>query len=283
MSTILDALKKSEAQRQAQQGSASNADMTPRRERSNGLLYGMLCVAAILLGIGIFRAGWLDFLISKDTALVADEQENDPLSVESRETDQPAARSDGPAISPAPVDAKPTLQPQLTAQAPTMDPTVTEIDEPETGPTSLAQRRVMLQEKAAVEAEPAVSIGSPHAPREVMESPVDDRVAEVVVGDERDEDAAPPAENRPSGSEVDLESLPLVEVLGADSRRMTLIERVVNMQVYSENPDKRFVLIDLRRHVEGDAITDDVVLEKILADSMIVSIDDQRYVWAPRP
>lgn len=279
MSTILDALKKSEAQRQAQQGSSSNADMTPRRERSNGLLYGMLCVAAILLGIGIFRAGWLDFLVSEDTALVADEQKDDPPMVESGLTDQPAGGRSEPEISPS-VDVKPTLQPQLTA---TMDPPVIEDDRPEAGSTSLAQRRAMLQENAAVEAEPTVSIEKPQAPREVPESPVDDRVAQVVLGDETVEDAAPPVESRRPEPEVDVESLPLVEVLGADSRRMTLIERVVNMQVYSENPDKRFVLIDLRRHVEGDAITEDVVLEKILADSMIVSIDDQRYVWAPRP
>ena len=156
---------------------------------------------------------------------------------------------------------------------------------------TVADRRALLRQQRAAALDRGTEGDADQPETEqlpaALPDPVNDKVVQVDLGPTTPSQPGPARQAKPATAERvpgnERETLPLIETLGADARRMELVQRVVNMQVYSENPDKRFVLIDLRRHVEGDAITEDVVLEKILADAMIVSLDDQRYIWAPRP
>jgi hypothetical protein len=72
---------------------------------------------------------------------------------------------------------------------------------------------------------------------------------------------APPAERAP----------------GEPGGRLTL-----DVLVYSDSPAERFVFISGRKYVEGQTISEGVVLERITAEGAVVREGEQRIVLRPR-
>jgi general secretion pathway protein B len=76
--------------------------------------------------------------------------------------------------------------------------------------------------------------------------------------------------------------LPLVQEL-SDAQRRRLPPLQVNVHVYSETPQSRFVMLDLRRHQEGATIAEGLVLEQITPEGMILRLDGERFRLPVRP
>ena len=57
----------------------------------------------------------------------------------------------------------------------------------------------------------------------------------------------------------------------------TLPELVINAQVYSESADSRFVILNMKRYVEGQRTREGVLVELIEADSLVLEYQGQRF------
>ena len=51
----------------------------------------------------------------------------------------------------------------------------------------------------------------------------------------------------------------------------------IDVHVFAREPDRRFVLINLRKHKEGDVLDDGATIDAILADGIVLSYQGQRY------
>jgi hypothetical protein len=56
----------------------------------------------------------------------------------------------------------------------------------------------------------------------------------------------------------------------------------LDVLVYSDAPGERFVFINGRKYVEGQAVADDAVLEQITPDGAVLLHADQRVVLRPK-
>ena len=84
---------------------------------------------------------------------------------------------------------------------------------------------------------------------------------------------APPADE-PAG--VLSADAPRWEDLPADVRGGLPAPRI-DVHVFAREPDRRFVLINLRKYKEGDVLDDGVTIDAILADGIVLSYQGQRY------
>jgi general secretion pathway protein B len=51
----------------------------------------------------------------------------------------------------------------------------------------------------------------------------------------------------------------------------------LDVHVYSENPQGRFILVNLKKYHEGDALPNGMVLEEILPDGLVMSYQGERF------
>jgi general secretion pathway protein B len=102
---------------------------------------------------------------------------------------------------------------------------------------------------------------------------------------------AAPAQPDPSGGQIaavppssvlppDLAVTPLRTLSDAD--RAGLPPLRLSMHVFNDEPQRRFVLIDGRRHAEGAQVSSDVVLREIRRDGAVLEIRGRR-VLIERP
>lgn len=106
--------------------------------------------------------------------------------------------------------------------------------------------------------------------------------------------APEPIESVPSAAEAqtqlgpDLEPLPPVDSIDAaatvprwedlpDAQRAGLPVPRIDVHVFAQEPERRFVLIDLRKYKQGDTLEDGAVIETILADGIVLSYQGQQY------
>lgn len=86
----------------------------------------------------------------------------------------------------------------------------------------------------------------------------------------------------------DLEALPPVDSIDAASavprwedmpveQRAGLPVPRIDVHVFAQEPERRFVLIDLRKYRQGDTLQDGAVIETILADGIVLSYQGQQY------
>ncbi|RLA33838.1 MAG: hypothetical protein DRR03_07245 [Gammaproteobacteria bacterium] len=61
------------------------------------------------------------------------------------------------------------------------------------------------------------------------------------------------------------------------SQRKNLPHPRLDVHVYDSDPERRFVMIELRKYHEGDALPDGSILERIFADGIVLGFRDQRY------
>lgn len=264
MSLILEALRKSEAQRRLGQAPDLLAPVAPppRRQRvPNWLLLGL---ALMLVGAA---AWWLGRMAVPDPA-----RDNGPAELASgtpAPIDGPLSVqgpvADAPAPMPAPVTALP-VQP-TPAPTPAPAPAPTPVPSPAVAPAA----GPVVEPPAAPAAQPR-----PPAPdvQPAPAAPVPPPPADTAIG-ERLEVAPVPAADSLDTDIVRLAQLPAAE-------RARLPDLRISMHVYNDDPDRRFAIIDGRRVAEGALIDGQGVVEAIRRDGLIIDFEGRR-VFLPRP
>jgi general secretion pathway protein B len=158
--------------------------------------------------------------------------------------------TDGPGISPGLVAAQP-------------DPVV-----PEPG--------VELDEQAS-NTPPAYARppDQPTEPRAVIESPPP--AAPVLVDLTTPPAALAPLPSHESQERLADSKLPTLGQLPS-SARSEIGDLTLNIHVYDDQPEDRFVLINLRRYTEGDGLSGDLIVRQIRPDGVVLALRGQDFL-----
>ena len=245
MSFILDALRKSEHDRQRTTGPAlAEVPVAPARPRTN--LWAPIAVALLVVNFAVI--GWLLLRKSNDVATP---------------TAAPAATASVAPVAPPPV-ARPAPAPVpggLGAQNPLAD-------EAGDGPPGVDPE--LLAGAAAVpEGPPAVTSTSPGRGSVVYESLPD---SAVVGGPPA---PAPMPSARPA-QEPGSSSMPSAdELAGAGVPALNL-----DLHVYTANPAERLVFINSHKYREGDTLAEGPVVQQITPRGVVLEYGGRSYLLA---
>jgi general secretion pathway protein B len=245
MSFILDALKKSEIERQRQ--SVPGLMDTRLRERRHRLPVWALVLAA-LLGINLLA---LTFVLMRNSA--------------------PAARAPRPVLTPpspdaasapaaqhfSPLDASPVYAPEIPVAAAGGAATT---EPPMSSAPSTSQSPMALRSPIA---RLGVAGGSGKAPARLAHRP------DPVLTDDALE--ANSQEILPSISEISL------------SGEQALPELHLDVHVYSTKPADRFVYINMRKYHEGAALQEGPTVERIRRDGVVLNYQNLRFILPRQP
>ena len=260
MSYILDALRKSDQQRQRQRGAAptllavQEAAVEPKQPvlLAYGLLAGVLVGAGVVIG---WLRPWQSEQAAPDTPV--------PVVVKSRE----------PAPAPSVVTPPPTPEPPLqTTQA---EPAPSEVAPPPKPQRKLKTANPPTQPapaaaESAPQAEPKLSAGvSPETERPPREADAAAPERSALPAPERPVDI--PATDAAGGETVmSMENLPL-------SIRAELPAMTISVHAYSDKPEARLVGINYRIVREGAYVVPGLKLEQITPDGMIFGYKGYRF------
>jgi general secretion pathway protein B len=246
MSFILDALKKSENERQRQVG-PSLADVQVRRRRSDKPWWVVVVAALLVVNLGVLLV-----VLTRNTNSNTSEPENaaaaaQPELARSVDTQRPL---------PASESRMPRGNPPAVAYS---DPAV----------RSLADEAGQETSQYSASAEPA-NVG-PAAAAAIPEGPPLVRPIEAP--------AVAPAGTQPvfeARSTEPLEALPTAADLAA--RGTNLPEMHLDIHVYSRNPADRFVFVNMRKYTEGQALSEGPTLERITAEGVVLNHRGSRFL-----
>jgi general secretion pathway protein B len=262
MSLILDALRKSEAERRRGQAPDLFASLPAPSAPSAGGRSRYW--AALVLGLLVIGAGFVFWQVrAPEPMVVADAEENAATAATAAADRSEPAQSAAAVAVPSPA---PTLAPPVapapdqfaTRKAPAAPPAATGTPAPA---------------PAAASGAPAVR---PPAPVAIAPAPSPVPLPALPAT------PAPPASvPTPAASPDDsAESLPPIAVLGA-SERAALPPLKLSMHVWNSEPGKRFAIIDGQRVTEGSSAGASVI-EEIRRDGVVLNINGRR-VLLPRP
>lgn len=306
MSLILDALKKSEAERQLGRAPGLMSPMV-RVSRRRGLSpwWGVLGLALAVAG---GAAWWVRNAPDRVPEVATTPTPREATSAGSEPAprataDVPAnAATDRPASVAAARPADPSVSRQATA--PVARPALAE-----TASTAPAENAAMLprdpefdsveRESVSIAMQPATApsarIPSTVPPIPPARSPAPSQTVPPLPAPPAVATASPPpaadtgnpaptpqsTASEPASSEPPLEPLPLVGELMPDVRA-ALPALKLSMHVYTAAPEGRFVLIDGKRHVQGDRIAASLTVAQIRRDGAVLEFDGKRFL-VPRP
>jgi len=269
MSILLDALRKSEEQRQL--GKAPNIHSPagePASERDGGAQWvplGMMTLAAIAMA----WIGWQQFRLPPDSgaaspaAVVANESADEVAQSQDQEA-APAAAGAGMAATEAPVEPVMARRPQAVASAGQRTPVETfkpdtraprdtkTVPPAEAGPAATPTAQDVAQADPP-RAGPAAETGVQPQPRAVQGGPA--------------AEATQPHVPEP----ISYWELP-------QNVRNDLPDLRISVLVYAERPQDRFILIDGRRLVENTVMELGMVLEEIRRDGAVFSYRTYRFL-----
>ena len=209
MSFILDALKKSENERQ-EQGTAEFASVPSRSETPRAPKW--LWILALLLAINVVVL--LGLFMRDDTQVAM------RTAAETPPVEAPAATVAAPSNE-SPADAEPTFAEQLEV--------------------ARAEQPVVV-----ARAEPAAT-------------------------------EQPPLPVAPARSEFTLSALPTAAELRANGT-IQMAELHLDIHVFSESPDDRFVFINMARHKEGSQLAEGPVVSEITPEGVILDYLGTRFL-----
>ncbi|MGB5339743.1 MAG: general secretion pathway protein GspB [Gammaproteobacteria bacterium] len=237
MSYILEALKKADQDRVI--GAVPDLESTHEVVQPKGRSYGWLWIVAPLL---IVNGGLLAVLLTQQDTDATDST-GVPLEQQAGVTMdrplQPLARTPGPRITEAPQPAR-SRQPARSAQPASVKPLV-------------PARQPVVAAKPVAPAPPAPVTRKPAPPRE---------------------QAVAPAVTATAGA--DTPQVPNWDELSLETRSRITLPRL-DVHVYSEDPQRRFILVDLDKYREGETLASGLVLEEILPNGTILSYEGQRF------
>jgi general secretion pathway protein B len=244
MSFILDALKKSENERQRQVG-PSLADVQVSQRRTNKPWWVVAVAALLVLNLGVLLVVLMRDGDAKSSAPPAQRESAAPASSDARtgtQTPLPASASRMPRGNPAPVAST--------------DPSV----------HALADEAGSAAGNDATSEDPHLAAAGnvPDGPPLVrpIQAPA---VAPATVPAQA---AAQPAE--------DPEVLPTPMDLASSGT--SLPELHLDIHVYSAKPAERFVFVNMRKYTEGQALKEGPTLERITADGAILNQHGLRFL-----
>ena len=271
MSLILEALKKSEAERRLGRAPDLLAPAPPRRPPARGWRPGVvIALAAVALLAGL--AGWW---FARPIA------PNVPPEVQtSAPAHMPAAAS---------AEATPRSEPAVSAARRTAPPSASEAAEvianvpvPQDPDFAGTERESVAMPAAAIPlARPAprpstVAPALPHPP--AATPPVPPQTASKAP---RASGAAAPVPAAPAATAPALDPIPSLATLPASEREGWPPLRL-SMHVYDPDPTARIALIDGKRYREGDAIAPDLVVDMIRPDGVALSYHGRRFLLPRR-
>ncbi len=278
MSLILEALKKSEAERQLGRAPGLMTPMSAKRGRRGLSPWWGIGALALMIAAG---AAWLVLREAPGKIAEAPPQTAAapsviaaapgdsgaaPESAAPALVDTPPSAPEGPAT--APIAANPPQQ-----RVPTPSPALLPSD-----PEFPSVERESLPVSPTATAAPPTVAPAPLEPREAIapaetiapSSPAETAPLPTV-------DATPAPTPTPAEPEPDLESLPaLGELLPAERDALPALK--MTMHVYNAAPDKRFVLIDGHRHREGDRLAPSLTLSEIRRDGAVIDFNGRRFL-----
>lgn len=264
MSTILEALRKSEAERLAAVSGPATTTPAPPTERRRR--FAMLAVAATGLALGVLL-----------TQVLLPLRPGEPVQ------QPPAAQPDSAAAAPADVsetvvDSEPVQTPTTpTAAAAAADRT----GQPEAPPTIVAtspEPGVEVVEVAdAAETPPPVVASTASATAIESTPPVP---AQAQPTPSADQEAAPASATAPA-QVAPRERLPAYQQLA--DLHATLGEMSLTMLVYASDPARRFALINGERLRNGEALVNGAVLTEIRRDSCVIEYAGRRFLLTSTP
>lgn len=258
MSYLLDALRKSEAQRRLGElptlstGTAYTA--SPRRGSRKGLLSVMFALAAALAGFVI----WREFLPPLPPQL---SQSPRPLAQESRpELPSPLAEESRPASSPSQAgEGQGGGEAEIERE--------TRAAETQRQPRQTTESRQVRRRLV----EPAAPGGRDDGGARTTRLP--DQEAAAVGRGAAEPDAAEPADDFTPARREFIRQWELPA-----SVRDELPEFNVMAHIYSDNPENRFVLMNGRRYVEGDSLGQGATLAEIRREGAVVDFREYRFL-----
>jgi general secretion pathway protein B len=238
MSFILDALKKSEIERQ-RQTIPGLMDSRPTAPRPRFPLWAIALV--VLLGVNLVVLG-----------IVLTRSGSTPLR---RALDRPSAVQEPPAATTPPALAAATASPP-DAQAASATPSSSAAASPQDhfspmDPAPMYAPEIPVEGSAAAHHPPSSGAAAHHASH--LPDPVlteDDDKGEVL----------------PSISEINL------------SGRQALPEMHLDVHVFATKPADRFVYINMRKYREGATLAEGPILERIRRDGVVLSYQGLRFV-----
>ena len=290
MSLILEALKKSEAERRL--GHAPGLmDAQPRTRRRRAPVGLWTAVAALMLAIG-GTAYW--YGQRSQPAMTASGQASAPQPGPEAGSAVHPASADVPSSTPLPstavqAQAAPSADARSAIEAPAArlpsDPAFTSVEResrpqlPVSVPASAAPVAPMPAQTAApatARAEAPSAEPVPATATATTTASATDPASSIAAASIAPAPAAPAAPAQPAA-----ETLPELSSIGHEARGQ-LPPLKISMHVYTEDPAGRVVIIDGRRLREGDALDTRLRLAEIRRDGSVIELDGRRY-RLPRP
>ncbi|MET0067452.1 MAG: general secretion pathway protein GspB [Candidatus Thiodiazotropha sp.] len=275
MSSILDALERASRERSdlLPPQAPGNPEVAPLLERHRGLwfLLGVLLVLAALLVYGLMSEPARQDPVTQPEAPLADSPAESPS-----EPDAVAVPSPVPVSVPdlqsrlrdagAPSEQSLLANAQTRAAPPPQQPSALPV-EVETVPRT----RVDTAPESVPAAPPRPAEQAPLAHLSPSPSPPA-AASPLGVKQPAEAVALPPARvsPQPRTAEAAETAIPLVWEL-PQSQREALLELSISIHVYHEKPERRFVIINMRRYVEGDRLKEKGYrLERIDQDGIVL-------------
>jgi general secretion pathway protein B len=247
MSFILDALKKSENERQRQVG-PSLADVQVSQRRPDKPWWVVAVGALLVLNLSVLLV-----VLMRDG--------------DARTSAPPAATQPATTIAPATSDARPGTQAPLPASASRMprgNPPVVASTNPAVH--ALADEAGTYDSGVAPEADPQLSAAATVPEGPPMVRPIEPpAVAPAAI------QAAPQAQVA-----QDQEVLPTPQSLAASGA--ALPDMHLDIHVYAPKPADRFVFVNMRKYTEGQALKEGPTLERITPDGAILNQHGLRFL-----
>lgn len=247
MSFILDALRKSEHERQRQTGPALvEAPVATPRPRSNP----WATAAILLLLVNLVAIGVVLIMKSRD---------------------EPAARPAAAETAGSPAAAVPAPQATVTRTLPPPPPAA--VAQPTLQPPAGGSRNPLEQEMSSatppMEPEAAAAAAAP-PPGPAAVRPV--QRGSVVY--QTLPEAEPTSGYRPAG-DAPTGNLPRADEMTA---RGALPELRLELHVWSTQPQERFVFVNGRRYREGDSLAEGPAVEEITRDGVVLNSGGNRFL-----
>ncbi len=260
MSLILEALRKSEAERQLGRAPGLLTPVSMRQSRAPGRRWVWIVATACVLLSALAAAWWLG---------------------RSGVTELPPVASESPSAVPAKLPATTIEEPiPPPVEATRAAPTVVRDPVPTASPADLPSDPEFESTERESVALPSVPAALPNSqqPQTVPSVPaaVEPQPDEAIVGAPAEAAPAPP----PSSPEDGPPATPLRMLSAAE--RADLPPLRLSMHVFTDEPMRRFVMIDGRRLTEGEQVASNVTLTEIRRDGAVLEIRGNR-VLIERP
>lgn len=252
MSLILEALRKSEAERRLGQAPDLLAPPPPASPRRRRRPWRVLVSVAVLAGVAV-AAWWLGQRQAGSPAVT-----QAPASTEASATGEPPRAT----ATPAPITA-----PAIADRRPAPPPTAPRDQTP--------PPRAQVQEAPAPATATQPAVAGPASEAEL--AALRARLEQAAVADPGTR--AAPAAPAPAAP---IEDAPLPIGLLSASERAALPPLRLTMHVYNDIPEQRFVILDGQRRAEGALIADGIRLAAIRRDGIVID-PGTRLILVPRP